>query len=288
VNEFLQTLVGGLTLGAQYALMALGFSLIFGILGVINFAHGGFYAMGGFVAYYVTQTLGMPYVLGVLAAVVATAALGYVFELVVLEPRIDDHLATIVLTLGLSLILGAVLLVIFGPRAVEFTSPVSGTLRLGGVFIPTARLMVIIVSVVAILAVYLVLYRTRIGGALRALADDRSMAVVQGMQPRVLFPLAFALATGLAGLTGALVTPLFNLAPFVGERVLMISFLAVILGGLGSLPGAVLASLLVGVVESYVGVYIGGSWAPLMLFSVVLVLLVVRPTGLLGRRTVGA
>lgn len=288
MNELLQTLIGGLTLGAQYALMALGFSLIFGILGVINFAHGGFYAAGGFVAYYVTTTMGLPYVLGVVAAVLVTAALGYVFELVVIEPRVDDHLATIVLTLGLSLILVAGLLALFGPRAVQFPSPLTGTLRLGGIFVPYARLLVIVVAAAAIVGLYLLLYRTRLGGALRALADDRNMAVVQGMRPKFLFPLAFALATGLAGLSGALVTPLFALSPSVGEQVLMISFLAVILGGLGSLPGAVLASLLVGVLESYVGVYVGGSWAPLILFSAVLVLLVVRPTGLLGKKTVGA
>jgi branched-chain amino acid transport system permease protein len=284
MNEFLQAFVNGLTLGAQYALMALGFSLIFGILGVMNFAHGAFYAMGGYVAYTVNQTVGLPYALAVVAAVLATAALGYVFELAVIERRINDHLATIVLTLGLSLVVGASLLAIFGPRSVDFTTPLSGTLRAGGVYIPTARLMIIVVAAAAIAGVYLLLYRTRLGNALRALADDRTMALAQGMRPKVLFPVAFALATGLAGLTGALVTPVFSLAPFVGEHVLMISFLAVILGGLGSLPGAVLASVLVGLFESFVGFYIGGSWAPLMLFTAVLVLLVVRPTGLFGAR----
>jgi branched-chain amino acid transport system permease protein len=284
MNGFLQAFVNGLTLGAQYALMALGFSLIFGILGVMNFAHGAFYALGGYVAYLVDKTLGLPYALAVVAAVLMTAALGYVFELVVIERRIDDHLATIVLTLGLSLVVGASLLAIFGPRSVDFSAPLTGTLRAGGVYIPTARLMIIVVSAAAIAGVYLLLYRTRLGNALRALADDRTIALAQGMRPKVLFPLAFGLATGLAGLTGALVTPIFSLAPFVGEHVLMISFLAVILGGLGSLPGAVIASILVGLVESFVGFYIGGSWAPLMLFTAVLVLLVVRPTGLFGAK----
>jgi branched-chain amino acid transport system permease protein len=220
--------------------------------------------------------------------VLGTAAIGYVFELFIIERRIDDHLATIVLTLGMSLIGGATMLAIFGAQAVQFSGTVTGTFRVAGVYLPYARLMVIVVAALAIAVVYLLLYKTRFGNALRALTDDREMAVAMGMRPKVLFPSAFAIATGLAGLTGALVTPQFSLAPFVGEHVLMISFLAVILGGLGSLPGAVIASVMVGLVESFVGTYIGGSWAPLLLFTGILVLLVMRPSGLLGHRTINA
>jgi branched-chain amino acid transport system permease protein len=288
MGELIQTTIGGLTLGAQYALMALGFSLAFGILRVINFAHGAFYVIGGYLAYFVTSELGLPYVVGVLVAVLGTAGIGYAFELFIIERRIDDHLATIVLTLGMSLIGGATMLAIFGAQAVQFSGGVNGTFRVAGVYLPYARFMVIVVAALAIAIVYLLLYKTQFGNALRALTDDREMAVAMGMRPKVMFPLAFAIATGLAGLTGALVTPQFSLAPFVGEHVLMISFLAVILGGLGSLSGAVIASILVGLVESFVGTYIGGSWAPLLLFTGILVLLVVRPSGLLGHRTINA
>ncbi len=288
MGEFVQTLVGGLTLGSQYALMALGFSLAFGILRVINFAHGAFYVVGGYAAYYVTTELDLPYVVGAVAAVLFTAAIGYLFELFILERRIDDHLATIVLTLGASLIGGAAMLALFGAQAVQFSGTWTGTARLGGLYLPYARLMTIVVAALAIGIVYMLLYRTRVGGALRALTDDREMAIASGMRPKVLFPMAFAIATGLAGLTGVLVTPQFSLAPFVGEQVLMISFLAVILGGLGSLSGAVIASILVGLFESFVGTYVGGAWAPLLLFTGILVLLVVRPSGLLGHRAINA
>lgn len=288
MGELVQTIVGGLTLGAQYALMALGFSLAFGILHVINFAHGAFYVVGGYVAYFATRELGLPYVVGVLTAILVTAAVGYLFELFIIERRIDDHLATIVITLGMSLIGGAAMLALFGAQAVRFPGVLTGAFRVGDVYLPYARFMIIVVGAIAIAGVYLLLYKTKVGGALRALTDDREMALAMGMRPKVLFPLAFAIATGLAGLTGALVTPQFSLAPFVGEHVLMISFLAVILGGLGSLTGAVIASVLVGLFESFVGVYLGGSWAPLLLFTGILVLLVVRPTGLLGHRTVNA
>lgn len=286
--ELIQTVIGGLALGAEYALMALGFSLAFGILRVINFAHGAFYVVGGYLAYWVTHTLGMPYVLGVVVAILGTAVIGYLFELFIIERRVDDHLATIVLTVGASLIGGASMLALFGPQAVQFDAILTGSLRLGGVYVPHARVMTIVVAALAVALVYVMLYRTRLGNALRALTDDREMAVAMGMRPKVLFPVAFGIATGLAGLTGALVTPQFSLAPFVGESVLSISFLTVILGGLGSLSGAVIAAVLVGLVESFVGVYIGGSWAQLILFSVILVVLIVRPSGLLGHRTVNA
>jgi branched-chain amino acid transport system permease protein len=135
---------------------------------------------------------------------------------------------------------------------------------------------------------WLALYRTDLGRGLRALADDRMVAMAQGLRPKLLFPLAFALATGLAGLTGALVTPILSLAPGVGDPVLATAFLTVILGGLGSLEGAALAAFIVGMVEAFSSVYFGGSVGALVLFVLVLLLLVFRPTGLLGRTVRGA
>jgi branched-chain amino acid transport system permease protein len=286
--EFIQASIIGVSLGAQYALLALGFTLVFGILGVVNFAHGGFYMLGGYIAYACVSRLGLPYPLAVLVAVLATAALGYVFELCLVERLVDDHLATLMLTLGLYLVISTGVLAVFGPLSMEFSFPVSGALRAGSIYVPRENLVVLAVCVAAIGGLYLVLFRTDIGRALRALADDRQVARAQGLRPRVLFPLAFGLATGLAGLTGALVTPILALSPGVGDPVLATSFLTVILGGLGSLGGAVLAAFVVGIVEAYTSVYFGGSVGALVLFVLVLLLLVFRPTGLLGREVRGA
>jgi branched-chain amino acid transport system permease protein len=288
VDQFLQAGIIGISLGAQYALLALGFTLIFGILGVVNFAHGGFYMLGGYVAYSCVSMLSVPYPLAVLVAVAVTAALGWLFELFFLERLVDDHLATLMLTLGLYLIISTGLLSAFGPLSMDFRFPVSGALRLGPIYVPEENLIVLGVCLIAIVALWLVLYRTDLGRALRALADDRAVAMAQGMRPKILFPAAFALATGLAGLTGALVTPILSLSPGVGDPVLATSFLTVILGGLGSLEGAALAAFVVGLVEAYSSVYFGGSIGALILFVLVLVLLAFRPTGLLGRETRGA
>jgi branched-chain amino acid transport system permease protein len=288
VAEFLQAAIIGVGLGTQYALLALGFTLIFGILGVVNFAHGGFYMLGGYVAYACVAGLGLPYPLAVLAAVLATAALGWLFELVLIERLVDDHLATLMLTLALYLIISTGVMLVFGPLSMDFTFPLSGALRLGPVYVPRENLIVLTICLAAIGGLWLLLFRTDLGRALRAMADDRAVARAQGMRPKLLFPAAFALATGLAGLTGALVTPILSLSPGVGDPVLATSFLTVILGGLGSLGGAALAAFIVGLVEAFSSVYFGGSVGALVLFVLVLLLLVFRPTGLLGREVRGA
>lgn len=278
----------GVSLGAQYALLALGFTLIFGILGVVNFAHGGFYVLGGYVAYAFVSGLGVPYALAVILAMLFTAALGYLFELLIIERVVDDHLATLILTLGLYLVISTGMLATFGPESPQFSFPLSGTLRAGSFYMPVANIVVLAVCLVAIGAVYWLMYRTGFGRALRALADDREIAATQGLRPRVLFPMAFAIACGLAGLTGALVTPILSLGPDVGDPVLATSFLIVILGGFGSIGGATIAAFLVGLVEAYASVYLGGSKGELALFVLVLLVLVIRPSGLLGQEVRGA
>ncbi len=274
----------GIGLGAQYALLSLGFTLIYGILGVINFAHGGFYMLGGYVAFAVVNQLGLPYPVAVLVATAACAGLGFVFELLVLERHIDDHLATMMLTMGLYLVMGTALVVAFGTEPVEFRFPVSGSWRSGGIYVPYANLVVLCACLAAIAAVYVLLYKSDLGRALRALADDRPVATALGLPPKILFPAAFAVATGLAGFTGALVTPILSLHPHVGDSILIMSFMIVILGGLGSVVGAAVAAFVVGLVEAYSSIYLGGSIGALTLFLLVLATLVVRPTGLFGRQ----
>lgn len=278
----------GLSLGVQYALLALGFTLIFGIVGVMNFAHGAFYAFGGYVAYAIVHFLGLPYPIAVAGAALAAGALGYVFELVFIERSIEDGLATLMLTLGLSMVMTTGLVVVFGSESPQFTFPITGVLSYGGLFLPLANLVTIGVCVAIIAAVYMLMYRTSFGRSLRALSCDRAVAATLGLRARLLFPLAFAVATGLAGVTGALVTPLLALSPHVGEPVLATSFIVVILGGLGSLWGAVAAAFLVGLVEAYSSVYLGGSKGALALFVLVLILLIVKPSGLFGREVRGA
>ncbi len=288
MQGFIATSLIGISLGAQYALLALGFTLIFGILGVVNFAHGGFYVLGGYLAYSAVTYLGMPYALAVICAALGTTALGYLFERFVLDRLIDDHLATLMLTLGLYMMMSSSILVVFGPQSPAFSFPLSGVIHGPGFFVPVENLVVLAVCIIGIASLYGLIYHTDFGRALRALADDRAVATAQGLRPTVLFPAAFALATGLAGLTGALVTPILSLAPHIGDPVLATSFLIVILGGLGSVGGATVAAFLVGMAEAFSAVYLGGSKGALALFVLVLIMLVVKPSGLFGHRVRGA
>lgn len=283
MESIISTGVIGLSLGTQYALLSLGFTLIFGILGVINFSHGGFYIIGGYIAYSLSHLAGLPFAVAVVFATLACAVVGYLVEFLLVEPHVNDHLKTMMITLGVYLIMTTGAVAIFGPEPPEFRFPVTGSFRGHGFYIPWSNLIVFVVCTVVIGGVYLLMYRTRFGIALRAMADDRPVAIAQGLQPARMFPMAFALATGLAGLTGALVTPILALEPHVGDAILAKSFMVVILGGLGSITGATIAAFIVGIVEAYTSVYLGGSKGALALFILVLLILVVRPTGLMGR-----
>lgn len=284
MEAILSTGLIGISLGAQYAMISIGFTLIFGIMGVINFMHGGGYVLGGYFTFVFAKTLGLPFVLAIVAAVVITAAIGYLIEILFVDRYVDDHMATMLITLGLYLILSTVLLIAFGPEPVHgFRFPIRGSFRSGGVFFPYSSAIVLAVCTAAIAGVYWLIYRTRYGIALRAMADDRATAIAQGIKPSQMFPVAFAIAMALAALTGAVVTPILSLDPHLGEPMLLKAFIVVILGGLGSVSGATLAAFLVGMIEAYSSVYLGGSKGALVLFVIVLLILLVRPQGLLGR-----
>jgi branched-chain amino acid transport system permease protein len=282
VESIISAGVTGLSLGTQYALLSIGFTLIFGIMGVVNFAHGGFYVLGGYIAYTFTHSLGLPFFAAILLAVVATAILGYVVEVLLVERYATDHMATMLITLGAYQVITTGITVVYGPEPVNFSFPAFGAIHRAGINIPYTSLIVLSVSLLAIASVYYVVYKTRYGIALRAMADDSAVAQAQGIPPARMFPLAFAIATALAGLTGALVSPLLSLEPSSGDAVLGKAFIVVILGGLGSVTGATAAAFVVGLVEAYSSVYLGGSKGALALFVLVVLILVVRPQGLFG------
>jgi len=274
--------VNGLTLGTQYALISIGFTLIFSIMGVVNFAHGGFYILGGYFAFSLSHSLGLPFAVAVLLATLATGVLGYVIQALFVEKYVTDHLATMLITLGIYQIMTTGITIVYGAEPADFKFPVSGSLRGASFYIPYSNLIVMAVCATAIAGVYYLVFKTRYGIALRAMADDAPVAKAQGIPPARMFPMAFAIATALAGLTGALVTPMLALEPTGGEAVLGKAFIVVILGGLGSVTGAMIAAFIVGLIEAYTSVYLGGSKGALALFVLVVLILLVRPQGLLG------
>jgi branched-chain amino acid transport system permease protein len=282
MESLISTGIVGLNLGTQYALISIGFTLIFGIMGVVNFAHGGFYILGGYIAFALSQSFGVPFALAVLLATVVSGIIGYVIEVLLVEKYVADHLATMLITLGIYQMMTTGATLMYGAEPVDFTFPVSGSLRGPGFYIPYSNLIVFLVCALAIVSVYWLVFKTRYGIALRAMADDGAVARAQGIPPARMFPMAFGIATALAGLTGALVTPILALEPHSGEAVLGKAFIIVILGGLGSISGAMISAFIVGLIEAYCSVYLGGSKGALALFVLVVLILLVRPQGLLG------
>lgn len=282
MEGFISAGVIGLTLGTQYALISIGFTLIFGIMGVVNFAHGGFYVLGGYFAFTLSHSLGVPYPLALILAALATGAVGYVIEFLFVERYVADHLATMLITLGIYQVMITGITLVYGAEPVDFSFPVTGSLHGHGLYIPYASMIVFAVCAITITAAYWLVYRTRYGIALRAMADDGDVARAQGIPPAKMFPMAFAIATALAGLTGALVTPILALEPTSGEAVLGKAFVVVILGGLGSITGAMISAFVVGLTEAYTSVYLGGSKGALALIVLVVLILLVRPQGILG------
>ena len=295
MNYFISLLTSGLVLGVIYALMALGLTLIFSILGVINFAHGEFYMLGGYASYYIlTAFTGLHPLWAVPIAGIIVALLGLVFERIFLRPMHLDQIErpgeyAILVTFGLSFFLLNLALAVFGPYPHRPPSFFEGTVKLGTVSVSADRLTASIMAMVLLGLLLLVINKTWIGKALQAVSQDKQAAAVVGINPLAMNSIAFALGAGLAAMAGALLAPSFSVTPDVGAVPSIRSYVIIVLGGMGSIPGSILGGILIGLVES-----LGAGYFPdpsralnyktvfgLVIFALVLLL---RPRGLFGRK----
>jgi branched-chain amino acid transport system permease protein len=277
-----QAVVNGLVVGMLYLLMAIGFTLAFGVMRIVNFAHGQFYMVGAVTAYVCCARFSIPFTAAIAIAAVVALVLGAVVERGVLHSFRSDQLNGMIATIGVGMVVENAALWVFGPNPLSLDSGVSGILRVGPFFLPAARVFAIALSA-AVLVVFLwFMQRTRTGRAIRAVVQDREMAKVCGIRAQLIYPLGFALGVVLAATAGAIMAPLFSVSPFMGSTPLLKAFIVVILGGLGSIPGAALASLLLGVIESVTSTFVSASVADMLQFALVIVIMLVRPGGLLG------
>ncbi len=278
-----QVLSNGIIIGLLYLLMAVGFTLVFGVMRVVNFAHSEFYMLGAFAGYVLVSHWQLPFLLAVCVTFALAVGLGWLVEWLVLKPFRHNELNGMIATIGLAMILQSAALMIFGPDPQFMPSVAEGSASLGGVTIPMSRLYVVGFSAVVLVLLYVFLSWTRHGRALRAVVQDMEIAGAQGIRARLMYPLGFGIGVGLASVAGALMAPLFSVSPFIGATPMLKAFIVVILGGLGSIPGAALASLLLGIAESFGSTFLGSSLSEILIFALVMLVLVVRPTGLLGR-----
>ncbi len=278
-----QVIINGVTLGTNYILMALGFTLIFGVLRIVNFAHGEFYMLGAFFVLTAIVKFEVNYLLAAIIAIMAIGLLGYLTEEVIFRRFRDKELEGMIIALGLSILLQNLGLVAWGPYDLSIPPVFTGVLKIGTLFYPTERLMVVLLSFLLMAGFYLFLKKTKLGLAIQAIAQDTEIAKVQGMRINRLYPLAFAIGTGLAAAAGAVIGPLFQLNPWMGIMPQVKAFIVVILGGIGSIPGAFLGGLILGVAESFVSTYASKALADLLGFILVIGILLFRPSGLFGR-----
>jgi len=291
-----QQSINGIYLGCLYVMVALGLTLIYGVLNQINFAHADFVTVGAFAAYFAatrlgTKLLGLPdtvaYLLSIVMALGVGAGLGLAINAAVFAPLRErgDELRPLIATIGVSILLENFQLWLFGPIPYQFDSPFSReTIRIGRIFFTAQSVLVVAVSATAIAALYAFMKFTFLGKALRAVAQDRETAGLMGINPNRLIALTIVIASALAGMGGALLGPVLVLTPFAGATVIVKSFAIVIIGGFGNMQGTIIAGLLVGVIEAFTVQYLGSGLIDLVVFVLLLAMLAVRPTGLVAER----
>jgi len=283
----LQGIVSGLLFGGVYSLMAVGLTLIFGVMRVVNFAHGDMMVWGMYLAYVLATRAGVDPYVSFLVCAGALFALGLAVQRGLVDRIVDaPHEMQILLMLGVALVLENVALLAFGPEPTRVRSPLaSATLWLGPVFVDVARLVTFLVAVALTTALWAFLFRTDLGRTIRAAADNTYGALVIGTDVRRVYAVAFGVGAACVGAAGALVAPILPFQPFAGLGASVTSFNIVIIGGMGSLLGAFVGGLLVSLAESLGAVFLKPSLKELFSFSLLIVILVFRPAGLFGRRS---
>jgi branched-chain amino acid transport system permease protein len=283
----LQQGINGLVLGSLYVLVALGLTLIYGVLVQINFAHADIVTLGAFAAYFFTHVFGGGYLPSIAVALVVGAALGFLINAAVFAPLRErgNELLPLIATIGVSVMLENVMLALFGPIPYAFDSPYSErVIRFGGMFFTAQSVLIIAVSTAAIGLLYAFMKFTFLGKALRAVAQDRETAGLMGINPNRVIMLTFVIASALAGMGGAMLGPVLVLTPFAGASVIVKAFAIVIIGGFGNVEGTIIAGLIVGLIESYTTQLLGPGLIDIVVFALLLLMLALRPTGLIAER----
>jgi branched-chain amino acid transport system permease protein len=275
----------GLVLGVAVILVALGLTIIFGLLDVINMSHGEFYALGAFIAL-ALSSMGLPFWVLLVLVPLVMLPVGYIVERGLIQRVFhsgERHVTTLLLTFGLGLVLEDAFRLVFGPNPHKPETPIAGGVEAFGIFLPSYRLFLIIIGASIIAAVALVVYKTRLGAMVRAAAYDRHMAASLGVPVRHVYAGAFAFGVALAGLAGVLLAPLFSVFPTMGRDFILMAFTVVIVGGMGSIAGVVVAGLVLTQVQAIVSLYISPVWSDPIVFGIMVGMLMVRPQGLFGR-----
>ncbi|WWR14941.1 branched-chain amino acid ABC transporter permease [Lachnospiraceae bacterium JLR.KK008] len=287
--SFVSYLINGISLGSVYAIIALGYTMVYGIAKMLNFAHGDVIMVGSYVVFLLVSGLGLPPILGVLVSMAACTVLGMTIEKVAYKPlrKASSPLAVLITAIGVSYLLQNVALLLFGANTKSFTSVVTVptlTLADGALTISGETIVTIAACIVIMTGLTLFIRRTRAGQAMLAVSEDKGAAQLMGINVNGTIALTFAIGSALAAVAGVLLCSTYpSLTPYTGAMPGIKAFVAAVFGGIGSIPGAMIGGILLGVIEIFGKAYISSQMADAIVFAVLIIVLLVKPTGILGK-----
>ena len=282
--EIFQQIINGMAIGGVYVLIALGLTTVFGILGIAHFAHGSVSMFGGYLTFFLVVMWGLPLVLAIAVALVVGLVLGLLIELLAYRPvRNASHINAFIVALGLTMMVEGLNLEFFGHEQVVIPTEFNRVFNIGGVTIPELRLYVILAAALLIALMTVFVEKTKTGQAIRAVAENRDAAILMGVNVNSILLVVFAISTALGVCAGVMVGALFAIAPGIGEGLVVKGFAVLILGGLGSIPGAVVGGLVLGVTEALAAGFISSAYKDVIAFVAMILVLLVRPQGLMGK-----
>jgi len=285
VLEIVQQILNGLAIGAVYTLIALGLTVVFGILGIAHFAHGSVAMLGGYLTFAVMERWGLPFFVSMALAMIAGALAGLLIERLAYRPVRDaPHINAFIIALGLTMMVEGFNLLAFGADQVVIQTPYRAVFNVGGIAVAELRVIVILTAFSLIGITALLIRKTKTGKAIRAVAQNRNAAILMGVNVERISQVVFGISSALGVAAGALIGALLAIAPGVGESLAVKGFAVLILGGLGSVPGAVLGGVILGVSEAMAAGFISSAYKDVIAFLVMIGVLLLRPEGLLGKR----
>ncbi len=287
--NFIEQLINGLRTGSIYALIAIGYTMVYGIAKMINFAHGDIIMVGAYALYFSISVLGLPVPVALVITVIVCAVLGVVIEKVAYKPlRSAPPLAVLITAIGMSFFLQSASLLIFGSTPIPFQSVIPNlNISVGPVVISSITVVTLIVTAIAMILLTLFVNKTKMGSAMRAVSEDKGAAELMGINVNSTISLTFAIGSALAAVAGVLyICQYQSMKPTLGALPGIKAFVAAVLGGIGSIPGAMLGGILLGLIESVSKAYISTELADAIVFGVLIVVLLFRPSGLLGKKKI--
>ncbi len=283
--DFLTQIINGLSAGGMYALVAIGYTMVYGIAKMINFAHGEIIMVGAYLTYVVFSVLGMPVIVAIIASILGCAILGVVTEKVAYKPlRNSSSLSVLITAIGVSYLLQNLFLIIFGSAAITFPDFLpSGQLSFGGLSISYVSLLSLVLTGTCTVLLLFFINKTKLGKAMRAVSEDKGAAELMGINVNQTISMTFAIGSGLGAIAGIIYGLSYSLInPYLGAMLGIKAFIAAVLGGIGSVPGAMVGGLIIGVAEAFTVSYISSTFSDAVVFGILIFILLVKPAGLFG------